>query len=116
MKPDASNISSASFDGPGAGASKYLLYLRIRSGSELADFLSNNGIRIRKYPERISASQRISNLIEALPIVEQIGKGLDYAHGRGVLHLDLKPDNIMLTNQGEIKLMDFSLSRVVNAG
>jgi len=48
----------------------------------------------------------------ALDIVKQIGKALDYAHRRGVIHADVKPGNIILLPNGEIKLLDFGIARV----
>jgi len=38
----------------------------------------------------------------------QIAEGLSYAHRKKVIHKDIKPQNIMLTKEGKIKLMDFS--------
>jgi serine/threonine protein kinase len=39
-------------------------------------------------------------LEEALPILEQIGMALDYAHQRGIIHRDIKASNIMVTVDG----------------
>ena len=43
-------------------------------------------------------------------MLEPIAAGLDYAHGQGILHRDLKPGNIFITQRQEIKLLDFGLA------
>ena len=47
---------------------------------------------------------------EALQISIQICHALRYAHEKNVVHRDIKPSNIMLTNEGQVKLVDFGIS------
>ena len=59
---------------------------------------------------------------EALDITIQIAEGLAKAHGQGVVHRDIKPPNIMITNNNVVKVLDFGLaklsgqSRITTAG
>ena len=46
----------------------------------------------------------------------QICTALRYAHSRLVVHADIKPSNIIVTDDGSVKLLDFGVARVVNAG
>ncbi|MDP9091349.1 MAG: serine/threonine protein kinase [Pseudomonadota bacterium] len=46
----------------------------------------------------------------AWAIIQQIAAGLEHAHGRGVVHGDLKPQNIVVTHAGEVRILDFGAS------
>ncbi|MCX5648762.1 MAG: protein kinase [Planctomycetota bacterium] len=50
---------------------------------------------------------------EATRIIRAAAEGLGHAHRRGVIHRDIKPGNIMMTNDGHVKVSDFGLARDV---
>jgi len=49
---------------------------------------------------------------QVVDVIYQCAKGLDYVHREGIIHRDLKPGNIMLSNDGHVKIMDFSIAHV----
>ena len=53
---------------------------------------------------------------EAIDIVRQIAEGLGHAHLHNIVHRDIKPSNVILTPEGEAKIVDFGLARFVSAG
>jgi non-specific serine/threonine protein kinase len=56
--------------------------------------------------------QSVLDLPEVLLIAGAIAEGLGAAHHKGVVHRDIKPDNIFLTTDGAVKILDFGLARV----
>src|SRR6266478_4472739 len=50
----------------------------------------------------------------ALPLFREVAVGLVHAHGRGILHCDLKPANILLDQDGKPRLADFGQARLTN--
>ena len=52
----------------------------------------------------------------ALTILTPIASALDYAHARGVVHRDIKPQNILLTHDGTPVLTDFGLAKIIGPG
>jgi serine/threonine-protein kinase len=51
-------------------------------------------------------------LDEVARYVEQIGQGLDHAHGQGIIHRDFKPSNVLLDGHGNAFLTDFGIAKV----
>ncbi|MEM7483044.1 MAG: serine/threonine-protein kinase [Acidobacteriota bacterium] len=49
----------------------------------------------------------------ALEIAQQTCEGLDHAHRKGVIHRDIKPSNIMLDGDGEVKISDFGIAKIL---
>jgi len=61
--------------------------------------------------ELIRTSRRIDPR-RALNLVKEVAAGLSAAHDKGVVHRDIKPDNIMLTKHGGVKVVDFGVARI----
>lgn len=51
---------------------------------------------------------------DVVTYVVQVLQGLDYLHTRRILHLDIKPDNIIVTHMNAIKIIDFGSAQTFN--
>ncbi|MEJ0100317.1 MAG: protein kinase [Pseudomonadota bacterium] len=56
---------------------------------------------------------RALGVVERLRIFQQVLDAVSYAHARQVIHRDLKPSNILVTEQGEVRLLDFGVARLL---
>ena len=92
------NIVTA-FDAEQAGDTHYLV-MEFVDGVELADVIKDRG------PLPVA---------EACDYVRQAALGLQHAHEQGMVHRDIKPQNLMLTSAGVVKILDFGLANLAGA-
>src|SRR3989304_2699747 len=76
--------------------SKVFIVMEYIDGVELKDKIKSGSIPID----------------EAINIAIQIAEGLEAAHKKGIVHRDIKSQNIMITKDGKVKIMDFGLAKV----
>ena len=76
------------------------------------DYLVMEYIPGRTLREKLSKGSMPEGEIAALGL--QLAEGLTAAHGRGIVHCDLKPANLLVTPEGRLKILDFGLSKSVD--
>ena len=69
-----------------------------------------DGITLKQYMEK----RGTLNWKETLHLAMQIAKALEHAHGRSIVHRDIKPHNIMVLKNGSVKVTDFGIARVMS--
>ena len=82
----------------GADGDTYFIVMEFIDGRSLADIIETEGPLL---PER------------AAEIAADVAKALDRAHGNGLVHRDVKPSNIMITDSGQTKVTDFGIARAL---
>lgn len=70
-----------------------------------------DGITLKQYMEKRGQL----NWRESLHFVTQIMRGLSHAHSRGIVHRDIKPQNVMVLRDGSVKVADFGIACLENA-
>jgi len=70
------------------------------------------GMNLREFLARKGPPE----LALAVRIIRQAAAALQAAHAAGIVHRDIKPENIMLTRKGEVKVADFGLAQLTQAG
>ena len=70
-----------------------------------------DGITLKQYMERRGKM----DWREALHFITQIMRGLSHAHSRGIIHRDIKPQNIMVLRDGSVKVADFGIACLADA-
>ena len=71
-----------------------------------------DGITLKQYMQKKNGSL---NWRESLYFITQIMRALSHAHSRGIIHRDIKPQNIMVLRDGSVKVADFGIARIMSA-
>ena len=85
---------------------KYYFTMKLVKGTTLKDVF-------RQLRTKEGETNEQYSLPRLLAIFQQIANGLGFAHSRGVIHRDLKPDNIMIGEFGEVLIMDWGIAKLV---
>jgi Tfp pilus assembly protein PilF len=86
---------------------RHFFTMELVSGRTLSEF-----VRERLGGGRPTAAQ----LRERLRLFVSVCRAVNHAHQRGVIHRDLKPSNLVVSEAGEVKVLDFGLARITDAG
>ena len=86
------------------------------------DVGSENGLHyiVMEYVEGITLKTYIEkkgqlSFKEAVSIAIQVGRGIEAAHNKNIVHRDIKPQNIMISNEGKVKVTDFGIARAATS-
>ncbi len=69
------------------------------------------GITLKTYIEKKGQL----NFKEAISIAIQVGRGIEAAHSKGIIHRDIKPQNIIISTEGKVKVTDFGIARAASS-
>lgn len=71
-----------------------------------------DGITLKQY----LGAKGVLQWKEAVDYASQICSGLEHAHKKGIVHKDIKPENVMITKEGILKITDFGIAKALNQG
>ena len=83
------------------------------SGEEPAPYIVMELVSGHTLRDLIHDGERLP-LQRALEIAEGVLAGLEYSHARQIVHRDIKPANVMITDKGDVKVMDFGIARAMD--
>jgi WD40 repeat protein/serine/threonine protein kinase len=88
-------------------------YVRVLDGVPrvFAEYLPGGSLRERIDDRRLYQGGRVEVLARLLDAAIQVAWGLGHAHGRGLVHQDVKPANVLVDADGTVKVTDFGLAR-----
>jgi serine/threonine-protein kinase len=87
----------------------------ISSTGEKQPFIVMEFVNGRTLKEVLAAEQRLQPR-RALEIIADICAALEFSHRHGIIHRDIKPGNVMITQNGQVKVMDFGIARALASG
>ncbi|HXW07148.1 MAG TPA: protein kinase [Vicinamibacterales bacterium] len=98
-----------------AKASAALEHVNIAAVHEIAEAADGRMFIVMAYYQGETLRQRLQRgplpAHEAVDIARQMASGLAHAHGRGMVHRDVKPGNVLITPEGVVKIIDFGLAK-----
>jgi tRNA A-37 threonylcarbamoyl transferase component Bud32 len=87
----------------------------VSSTGEKLPFIVMEFVNGRTLKEVLAAEQRIQPR-RALEMIADICAALEFSHRHGIIHRDIKPGNVMITQNGQVKVMDFGIARALASG
>ena len=82
--------------------------------AELRSFIAMELVEGETLKARLKSGRLSYEQVKAMGL--QIAEGLQAAHSKGIVHRDIKPDNLLLTRAGQIKIMDFGVAKLGSGG
>lgn len=84
---------------------RYFLVMEFIEGQTLKSYLQEQFNSGRQVPLKLASN-----------IISQVAAALDYAHSHNIIHRDVKPDNILISDKGRAVLNDFGIARITDRG